>query len=148
MSHTTIDIDDRACAAVMRCYGLATKQEAVNFALRNIALEPLTLDEARQLRGSGWDGDLEVREVPMSRTTIDIDDKACENIMRRYGLATKQEAVNFALRNIAPEPLTLDEARQLRGSGWDGDLDEMRGDRLDDFKGLSASAPRQSKVLD
>ena len=66
----------------------------------------------------------------MSRTTIDIDDKACETIMRRYGLATKQEAVNFALRNIALEPLTLDEARQLRGSGWDGDLDEMRTDRL------------------
>ena len=66
----------------------------------------------------------------MSRTTIDIDDKACETIMRRYGFATKQEAVNFALRNIAVEPITLDEARQLRGSGWDGDLDQMRASRV------------------
>ena len=63
----------------------------------------------------------------MSRTTIDIDDKACATIMRRYGLATKRAAVNFALRNIAVEPINLDEARQLRGSGWDGELEEMRG---------------------
>ena len=71
----------------------------------------------------------------MSRTTIDIDDKACAAIMRRYGLATKREAVNFALRSLAPkvtdvEPLSLEEARQLRGSGWDGDLEEIRGGRL------------------
>ena len=66
----------------------------------------------------------------MSRTTIDIDDKACATIMRRYRLATKREAVNFALRNIAVEPINLDEARQLRGSGWDGDLEEIRGGRL------------------
>ena len=71
----------------------------------------------------------------MSRTTIDIDDKACESIMRYYGFATKQEAVNFALRSLAmepasAEPLSLEEIRQLRGSGWDGNLDEMRTDRL------------------
>ena len=71
----------------------------------------------------------------MSRTAIDIDDKACAAVMRCYGLATKQEAVNFALRHLAPEepkgkPLSPEEIRQLRGSGWNGDLDEMRGDRL------------------
>ena len=25
------------------------------------------------------------------------------------------------------EPLSLDEARRMRGSGWEGDLNEMRG---------------------
>jgi Arc/MetJ family transcription regulator len=49
--------------------------------------------------------------------------------MERYHLATKREAVNFALRTVAGEPLGLDAARRLRGSGWDGDLDEMRGAR-------------------
>ena len=49
--------------------------------------------------------------------------------MERYHLATKRDAVNFALRAIAAEPLTLDQARELRGSGWDGDLDEMRSTR-------------------
>ena len=49
--------------------------------------------------------------------------------MRRYGLVTKRDAVNFALRQLAAEPLSIDEARALRGSGWDGDLDEMRASR-------------------
>ena len=63
----------------------------------------------------------------MSRTNVDIDDEACAAIMRRYSLATKREAVNFALRSLAAEPFSLEEARRMRGSGWDGDLYEMRG---------------------
>jgi Arc/MetJ family transcription regulator len=65
----------------------------------------------------------------MSRTNIDIDDKACTEVMRRYRLATKREAVNLALRTLAAEPLTVDEARALRGTGWEGDLDDMRTGR-------------------
>ena len=65
----------------------------------------------------------------ISRTNIDIDDDACSAVMRRYDLATKRDAVNFALRTVAGEPLALDKARQLRGSGWSGDLDEMRASR-------------------
>ena len=66
----------------------------------------------------------------MSRTNINIDDAACAEIMRRYRLATKREAVNFALRTLAAEPLSVEDARRLRGSGWEGDLDEMRASRL------------------
>ena len=65
----------------------------------------------------------------MSRTNVDIDDEACAEVMRRYRLPTKRDAVNFALRALAAEPLTVDEARRLRGSGWDGDLDRMRKSR-------------------
>jgi len=65
----------------------------------------------------------------MSRTNIDIDEKACAAVMRRYQFSTKREAVNFALQTLATEPFSLDEARQLRGSGWDGDLDELRSAR-------------------
>ncbi len=65
----------------------------------------------------------------MSRTNIDIDDKACAEVMRRYQLATKRDAVNFALQTLAAEPLTIDDARRLRGSGWDGDLDAVRTSR-------------------
>ena len=65
----------------------------------------------------------------MSRTNIDIDDAACAAIMRRYRLASKREAVNLALRTLAAEPLNLGEARKLRGSGWDGDLEQMRRSR-------------------
>ena len=65
----------------------------------------------------------------MSRVTLDIDDEACAEVMRRYGLATKRDAVNYALRTLAAAPASLDEARAMRGSGWEGDLDAMRSPR-------------------
>lgn len=65
----------------------------------------------------------------MARTNIEIDDDACEAVMRRYHLASKREAVNFALRRVASEALDLDQARSLRGSGWEGGLDELRAGR-------------------
>jgi Arc/MetJ family transcription regulator len=49
--------------------------------------------------------------------------------MRRYQLATKREAINFALRTVAAEQASVDEARSLRGIGWEGDLDAMRSSR-------------------
>ena len=49
--------------------------------------------------------------------------------MRRYRLPTKREAINFALRTLAAEPASVDEARALRGIGWEGDLDAMRSNR-------------------
>ncbi|HTR74243.1 MAG TPA: type II toxin-antitoxin system VapB family antitoxin [Solirubrobacterales bacterium] len=65
----------------------------------------------------------------MGRTNIDLDEKSCETIMRRYRFSSKREAVNFALRTVAAEALDLDRARRLRGSGWDGDLEELRTGR-------------------
>ena len=67
-----------------------------------------------------------VYDVCMSRTNIDIDDEACAVIMRRYRLNTKRDAINFALRALAAEALSVEEAKRLRGTGWVGDLDEMR----------------------
>ena len=66
----------------------------------------------------------------MARTNIDIDEVAVRAVMKRYRLRTKREAVNFALRSIAGEPLDLGRARGLRGSGWEGDLDAMRDGRV------------------
>ena len=66
----------------------------------------------------------------MARTNIDIDDELCRRVMDRYHLSTKREAVNLALRHVAGEPLGLDEARSMRGSGWDGDLDQVRMSRV------------------
>jgi Arc/MetJ family transcription regulator len=65
----------------------------------------------------------------MPRTNIDIDEDACRVVMERYQLSTKRDAVNFALRTVAGEPLGLEKARGLRGTGWEGDLDEMRTSR-------------------
>ena len=75
----------------------------------------------------------------MVRVSIDIDDKACAEIMRRYKLASKEEAINLALRKVAAEPspfkpsdiepMSLEEARAMRGIGWDGDLDAISSGR-------------------
>lgn len=65
----------------------------------------------------------------MSRTNIDLDDEACRVVMERYRLKTKRDAVNFALRTVAAEALSVEAARRLRGSGWDGDLGELRASR-------------------
>jgi Arc/MetJ family transcription regulator len=65
----------------------------------------------------------------MSRTNIDLDDEACQAVMERYQLRSKRDAVNFALRTLAAEPLTAEEARRLRGSGWDENLSDLRASR-------------------
>lgn len=65
----------------------------------------------------------------MTRINVDIDDKACAEVMRRYRLATKREAINLALRMLAAETASVDEARSLRGIGWEGDLEAMRSNR-------------------
>jgi Arc/MetJ family transcription regulator len=64
----------------------------------------------------------------MSRTNVDIDDALVARVMHRYGLPTKRAAVDLALRRLDIEPLTREEALAMRGSGWEGDLDELRGD--------------------
>ena len=65
----------------------------------------------------------------MARTNIDLDETACRTVMERYRFTTKREAVNYALRTLAAEPLDVDAARRLRGSGWDADLESLRESR-------------------
>ncbi len=62
----------------------------------------------------------------MSRTNIDIDERLVQRVMRRYGLRTKRAAVDFALRRLDVEPMTMEEALAMRGSGWDADLGDLR----------------------
>jgi Arc/MetJ family transcription regulator len=51
MSRTNVDIDDDACAQVMRMYNLDTKREAINLALRKLAVVPMTKAEAMAMEG-------------------------------------------------------------------------------------------------
>lgn len=56
-ARTNLDLDEPACAPVMKRYQLPSKRAAVNFALRRPAAE-LSVEEARRLRGSGSEDDL------------------------------------------------------------------------------------------
>ena len=50
------------------------------------------------------------------RTNIEIEDDYVRTIMDRYGVRTKTAAVDLALRHLAGQPMTLDEARAMRGA--------------------------------
>lgn len=64
----------------------------------------------------------------MGRTNIDIDEDLVREVMRRFDLTTKREAVDLALRRLVGVPLTPEFLRGLKGSGWSGDLDAIRDD--------------------
>lgn len=67
----------------------------------------------------------------MARTNIDLDETLVEAVMRRYQLRTKREAVHFALQRLLGDVMTLEEALAMRGTGWEGDLDAIRSNRLE-----------------
>ena len=69
----------------------------------------------------------------MTRTNIEIDDLLVAEVMRRFGVSTKKEAVDLALRRLVGAPLTRDFLLGLEGVGWDGDLDQLRREKPDEF---------------
>jgi Arc/MetJ family transcription regulator len=63
-----------------------------------------------------------------TRTNIELDDDIVETAMRLYGTRSKKETVDLALRRLVGARLGTDGALALEGSGWEGDLDQMRDD--------------------
>ncbi len=62
------------------------------------------------------------------RTNVVIDEALVRKVMDLYGLKSKREAIDFALRRAAGKD-RYSKMLELEGSGWDGDLDEMRRGR-------------------
>ena len=62
----------------------------------------------------------------MTRTNIDIDDALIGRVMERYRLPTKKAAVDYALRALVGTAMSGEEALEMEGTGWAGDLDELR----------------------
>jgi Arc/MetJ family transcription regulator len=50
------------------------------------------------------------------RTNIEIEDDYVRAIMDRYGVHTKTEAVELALRHLAGQPMTREQALTMRGA--------------------------------
>ena len=65
-------------------------------------------------------------DVDVPRLTLDIDDDLLARAAELYALRGHAEVVDFALRRLLVEPIDVGEALGMRGSGWAGDLDEMR----------------------
>lgn len=57
-----------------------------------------------------------------TRTNIEIEDDYVQTIMRRYHVRTKTEAVDMALRHLAGQPMTRDEALAMHGAHAIGEI--------------------------
>ena len=64
----------------------------------------------------------------VGRTNVVVDDKLITRVMRLYGLRTKREAIDFALRSVSgsADPRKI---LELRGVGWTGNLRQLRRGR-------------------
>lgn len=60
------------------------------------------------------------------RTNIDIDDELLSQAMAAAGLSTKRATVEEGLRLLVRVREQAKALAELKGLGWDGDLDEMR----------------------
>ena len=79
--------------------------------------------EVREARARYRD---EYREEPPSRSPVLVNDRLLHTVMERYRFPTRHAAVEFALQRAAEPPMTREEMLAMRGTGWYGDLDQMR----------------------
>ena len=54
--------------------------------------------------------------MPRARTNIELDVDSVARIVERYGVRTKTEAVDLALRHLAGQPMSREEALGMRGA--------------------------------
>ena len=136
MTRTNIDIDDEACAEVMKRYGLSTKREAVNFALHVLNGSVLAVQETR----APYDAGRPAEPVEMQRQDLPRQVEPQEDVTYRRAtieetrrmreetdfdaVPTREEWLNRPL--VPVERPTREEWLALQGTGWEGDLEEMR----------------------
>ena len=60
-----------------------------------------------------------------TRTNIEIEDDYVATIMDRFGVRTKTDAVDLALRHLAGQPMTREEALAMAGANA---IDEIPDD--------------------
>jgi Arc/MetJ family transcription regulator len=66
------------------------------------------------------------------RTNIDIDNALLKKAMKVAGATTKKAAVEEALRRMVKNYEARKAIEDLRGLGWEGDLNKMREGRTFD----------------
>ncbi|HTV31962.1 MAG TPA: type II toxin-antitoxin system VapB family antitoxin [Methylocella sp.] len=63
------------------------------------------------------------------RTNIEIDDELLSQAMKVTGLSTKRTTVEEGLRLLVRSRRQAKALADLKGLGWEGDLDKMRQTR-------------------
>ena len=64
------------------------------------------------------------------RTNIEIDDALLKQAMEATGQSTKKATVEEALRQVVKNAELRQVIKDMRGLGWEGDLDAMREGRI------------------
>ena len=107
-----------------------TTSEWVRRVLREARGAPGARGSESEVGRAGTDGVRErapaSRYAPPSRSPVLVDDRLVHLVMERYRFPTRHAAVEFALERAAEPPMTRQEMLALQGSGWSGDLDEIR----------------------
>jgi Arc/MetJ family transcription regulator len=67
----------------------------------------------------------------MGRTNVVVDDALVERVMTLYGMRTRRDAIDYALRALAGKKTAHERALELEGLGWDGDLEQMRTEQVE-----------------
>jgi Arc/MetJ family transcription regulator len=62
-----------------------------------------------------------------ARTNIEIEETHLRAVMERYGLRTKTEAVDLALRHLAGQPMSREEALAMEGAHAIGEVPKDTG---------------------
>lgn len=62
------------------------------------------------------------------RTNIEIDDRLLKLAMEATGQVTKKATVEEALRQAVQTARRRQALKELKGMGWQGNLEEMRND--------------------
>jgi len=67
----------------------------------------------------------------MGRTNVVVDDELIERVKQIYGFHTTREAIDVALRRLVGDVSQDPHAGllALEGTGWAGDLDELRREK-------------------
>lgn len=82
---------------------------------------------------AGHEATARYRDDAPSRSPVLVNDRLLHLVMERYRFPTRHAAVEFALQRAAEPPMTREEMLSMEGTGWFGDLDEIReGDRPPD----------------
>ena len=63
------------------------------------------------------------------RTNIDIDDELMAEAMKATGQKTKKGTIEEALRRVSRVQRLREAIEDMRGMGWEGNLNEMREGR-------------------
>jgi Arc/MetJ family transcription regulator len=123
---TNIELNDALLAEAMVATGQRTKRATIDKALRTLV--QLRDDVAWLRKFACKDEVTSSSSERVTRTNIEIDDDLMTRALQAAEVATKRGAIEEALRVVIRLHRQKQAMDDLRGIGWEGDLDEMRSD--------------------